>query len=107
MRQASNAVSDHGGAGFVNVAINNNQNDNSNDQDGQAADNNAERLRGLSVTGAALSFISSIIGAGIVSLPYALSQAGYTLGVALHLVMIVCLMIAVILCLKAKDNLGY
>ena len=62
---------------------------------------------GLSVVGAALTFISSIIGAGIVSLPYAMSQAGYTLGIFLHLVMILFLLLAVVLCLKAKDNLGY
>lgn len=62
---------------------------------------------GLSVVGAALTFISSIIGAGIVSLPYAMSQAGYTFGIFLHLVMILSLLLAVVLCLKAKDNLGY
>jgi len=62
---------------------------------------------GISVVGAALAFISSIIGAGIVSLPYALNQAGYGFGLVLHLTMILFLYLAVVLCLKAKDNLGY
>lgn len=79
--------------------------------DGEAALNTSiekeEPIKGLTVLGGALSFISTIIGAGIVSLPYSLSQAGYVLGIFLHLLMMSSLMLAVVLCLKAKDNLGY
>ena len=57
--------------------------------------------------GAALAFISTIIGAGIVSLPYALYEAGYVLGVSLHLIMIVILVVSTHLLLKTKDNLGF
>ena len=63
---------------------------------------------GMSVSAAALAFISTIVGAGIVSLPYALQQAGNPyLGVGLHLMMTFCLMFAVYLYLLTKDNLKH
>ena len=63
--------------------------------------------QGLSVNGAALAYISTIIGSGIVALPYAMQEAGWALGMAIHLGMIVVLLMAVYLNLKAKDILGY
>ena len=63
--------------------------------------------KGLSVKGAALSYVSTLIGAGIIALPYAFVQAGPFLAVFLHLFMASCLMMAVILYFKTKDNLGY
>lgn len=63
---------------------------------------------GLTTNGAALSLISTIIGSGIVSLPYAMHQAGSVwLGLSIHAMMILSLLGAVVLCLKSKDNLGY
>ncbi|CDW85330.1 UNKNOWN [Stylonychia lemnae] len=62
---------------------------------------------GLSISGAALSFISTIIGAGIVSLPYVILQAGYLYGIMLHILMIFILLFAVYLLLVARQNLGY
>lgn len=56
---------------------------------------------------AALAFISTIIGAGIVSLPYALMEAGIFTGIIIHLVMMALLFMAVVLYLKTKDNLKY
>jgi amino acid permease len=65
------------------------------------------RERGLTVFGAMLSFVSTLIGAGIVSLPYAMLQAGTFYGPLLHIGMIIFLLIAVYLYLKTKDNLKY
>ena len=59
-------------------------------------------MKGLTVQGAAISFISTIIGAGIVSLPYVILQAGYGLGVSLHFIMILVLIFAVHLLLEAR-----
>ena len=64
-------------------------------------------ISGLTVSGAALAYISTIIGSGIVSLPFALYQAGTSVGLFLHCMMVGILMGAVVLYLKTKDNLGY
>jgi amino acid permease len=61
---------------------------------------------GLTVTGGALSIISTVVGAGIVSLPYVLKTAGYFLGFGLHIFMITCLTFSVHLLLKARENLN-
>ena len=63
--------------------------------------------QGISVKRAALSFISTIIGAGIVSLPYVVLQAGFALGAAMHLTTITMLLFAVHLLLRARQNLGF
>jgi amino acid permease len=63
--------------------------------------------KGLSVYQAALAYISTIIGAGIVSLPYAMLEAGYMAGLFLHFMTTLILLFCVFLYLKAKDNLGY
>ncbi len=63
--------------------------------------------RGQTVIEAALSFVSTLVGCGIVCLPYALAQAGLSLGVVFHFVMVCLLLVAVKLYFEAKDNLGY
>ena len=63
--------------------------------------------QGLSMTGAALAYIATIIGAGIGSLPYAMQAGGYEFGIAVHVMMIGILLLSVVLLLKTKDNLGY
>lgn len=65
------------------------------------------RQKGLNVQSAALSLISTIVGAGIVSLPYVILQAGYIVGICLHLTMVMMLLFAVHLLLKARQNLGF
>jgi amino acid permease len=63
--------------------------------------------KGASVYGAAFSYISTIIGAGIISLPYALQEAGTLVGVLLHAVIITLLLFSTLLYLKSKDNLKF
>ena len=61
----------------------------------------------MTVSGAALAYVSTIIGGGIVSLPYAFVAAGGLNGVYVHLVALCLFFTSVMFCLKAKDNLGY
>ncbi|CDW86951.1 UNKNOWN [Stylonychia lemnae] len=61
---------------------------------------------GLTVIGAVRSYISTIIGAGIVSLPYVILKAGYLFGIFLHITVIMILMFVTHLLLKARQNLG-
>ena len=62
---------------------------------------------GLTVRGAALVFMSTIIGGGIVSLPYSYASVGVFMGIGVHLITISVMLLSVYLCLKSKDNLGY
>jgi amino acid permease len=61
----------------------------------------------MSVGTTALAFISTIIGGGIVALPYAFVTAGTTAGFIVHVVTVFLMLASVWLCLKAKDFLGY
>lgn len=61
----------------------------------------------MSVWGTGFAFISTIIGGGIVSLPYAYVAAGFLPGICVHLFAIIMMSISVNLILKSKDNLGY
>lgn len=62
---------------------------------------------GLSIKGAALVFMSTIIGGGIVSLPYSYASVGVFIGIGVHLFTISLMLLSVYLCLKSKDHLGY
>lgn len=62
---------------------------------------------GLTIRETAMVFFSTIIGGGIVSLPYSFVTAGIFTGVAIHLVVICLMMLSVYLCLRAKDHLGF
>jgi amino acid permease len=62
---------------------------------------------GLSIIGTALALISSIIGGGIISLPYSFVAAGFYPGLCIHLFAVMMFSISVTLLLKSKDNLGY
>ena len=62
---------------------------------------------GLTVSGAALSYISTLIGAGIIALPYAFVQGGPIFSTFFHLFMAASLMTSAALYFKTKDNLGY
>lgn len=52
-------------------------------------------------------YINTIVGGGIVTLPFALASVGISLGIGIHLIVIALMMVTVHMCLKAKDNLGY
>lgn len=45
-----------------------------------------EKLKGLSVFGASLAILSTIIGGGIVGLPYSFYHSGIPLGILLNVV---------------------
>ena len=51
---------------------------------------------------AALSIISSIIGGGIISIPYAMTTKGLYMGAMIHLTIMTCLMFTTHLYLSAK-----
>ncbi|CDW90791.1 UNKNOWN [Stylonychia lemnae] len=54
-----------------------------------------------------LAYVSTIIGGGIVSLPYAFMAAGIYVGVLVHITSVFLMLASVWFCLKAKDFLGY
>ena len=59
----------------------------------------------VSVFTATLSFISTLIGSGMISLPYAMANAGLGIGLVIHLSMVLLLSFTALLYLKIKDNL--
>ena len=59
------------------------------------------------MTQASLAYISTIIGGGIVSLPYAFVSAGVYTGLAVHISSVLLMLLSVWFCLKSKDFLGY
>lgn len=61
-----------------------------------------DEVEGFSVTDAALSIVSTIIGGGIISIPYAMTTNGIVYGAAIHLVTIACLMFTGHLYLTSK-----
>jgi amino acid permease len=74
---------------------------------GDTTKSTSKKIKGLTVGGAALAYISTIIGAGIIALPYAFAKAGPLFATMLHIVMAISLMIACALYFKTKDILGY
>lgn len=62
----------------------------------------ADGPTGFSVVEAALSIISSIIGGGIISIPYAMTTNGLWIGAMIHLVIMSCLMLTTHFYLDAK-----
>lgn len=67
------------------------------------SDAGEDEVEGFSVVGAALSIISTIIGGGIISIPYAMTTNGILYGAGIHLVTLVFLMFTAHLYLSAKD----
>ncbi|CDW73860.1 UNKNOWN [Stylonychia lemnae] len=64
-------------------------------------------IKGLNTMQAAQAFVSTIIGAGVVSIPYVFAQAGYVVGILMHLVMIATLNFSVHLLLKSREYSGF
>ena len=64
------------------------------------------RKKGLTVWGATLAFISTIIGGGIVGLPFSFYQAGIPLGIVLNIVIMLLTIYACRLLLLTKDLTG-
>ena len=62
--------------------------------------------RGLTIFQAALSFLSGIIGGGIVGLPYSMYHAGIPMGLILNLLFGFLTIYSAILYLEAKDMVG-
>ena len=71
---------------------------------GDAQDGEEE---GYSVWGVAISIVSTIIGGGIVSVPYAMTAPGVGNGIMINLAIMVIMLIATHFYLVAKDILGY
>ncbi|CDW91063.1 UNKNOWN [Stylonychia lemnae] len=65
------------------------------------------KQKGLNVYQAAQAFVSTIIGAGVVTIPYVFAQAGYVVGIAMHLIMIVALNFSAYLLLKSREYSGF
>ncbi len=68
---------------------------------------NYSEFFGLTTFGAALQIISTIIGGGIISVPYAMTTAGFHNGLIINLVIICSMMFCTHLYIGAKDTLGY
>jgi sodium-coupled neutral amino acid transporter 11 len=62
---------------------------------------------GLSVFDVSLQIISSICGGGIISVPYAMTVAGFHYGLAINVFIILCMMYCTHLYLKSKDIFGF
>ena len=62
---------------------------------------------GLSVFGASLAIISTIIGGGIISVPYAFTAPGFSNGLVINLIIISFMLFTTYLYLKSKDYLGF
>jgi len=65
-----------------------------------------KKKHGLSVWGATLAFISTIIGGGIVGLPFSFSQAGIPLGIGLNILASVVTVYSCRLLFITKDMTG-
>ena len=63
------------------------------------------RMEKLSNFGATLAFISTIIGGGIVSIPYAFICSGFSVGIIVNLVGVGAMMSGLYFYLKTKDIL--
>ena len=77
-------------------------------QDEQEEDENEEerakeRAGRNGVCGTALAIISTIMGGGIVSIPYAYAVAGVTVGISIQVLVIVAIWISCILYLRTKN----
>jgi amino acid permease len=59
------------------------------------------------VVGAALSIISTIIGGGIISVPFAMTVPGLVRGLEINLVLILVMMFCVHLYLEVRDRFGF
>ena len=57
--------------------------------------------------GVAMTFVSNIIGGGIISVPYAMTSAGLQHGIMVNIMNLVFTMIAVHLYIRAKEILGF
>jgi amino acid permease len=62
---------------------------------------------GLSTYDVALQIISSICGGGIISVPYAMTVAGFYNGLLINVVIIFSMMVCTLLYLRAKDIFGF
>ena len=62
--------------------------------------------RGLTVFGASLAILSTIIGGGVVGLPYSFFHTGIPMGIILNLVFAAMTLYSCILYIKAKDLTG-
>lgn len=62
---------------------------------------------GLSTYDVALQIISSICGGGIISVPYAMTVAGFYNGLFINIAIIICMMYCTHLYLRSKDIFGF
>ena len=62
---------------------------------------------GLSVFGAALAIISTMIGGGIISVPYAMTAPGFQNGIIINLIILSFMIVCTYFYMKAKDYLGF
>ena len=60
----------------------------------------------LSVNDAAIAFVNTLVGGGIISIPYCIKTFGPELGILCHILMMSLLMGSTVLYLKTKDIVG-
>ena len=80
------------------------------DEEFQAFENDCEQdeeYEGLSIFGTALAIISTIIGGGIISVPYAMTAPGFHNGILINMVILSFMVICTHFYMKAKDYLGF
>ena len=64
------------------------------------------KAKGLSTFGATLAILSTIIGGGIVGLPYSFFHAGIPMGIILNIVFSLMTFYSCVLLIEAKDLVG-
>jgi amino acid permease len=57
--------------------------------------------------GASIAYVNTIVGGGIVTLPFVVATIGISYAIMLHLFVIALMLVTVHFCLKTKDHLGY
>jgi len=72
----------------------------------ESVGNDRELRKGLSAFGGSLAILSTIIGGGVVGLPYSFYQTGIPLGVALNIVFAILTLYSCLLFMKARNIVG-
>lgn len=66
----------------------------------------SSKSKGLSVFGASLAILSTIVGGGIVGLPYSFYHAGIPMGIILNILFSLMTFYSCVLFIEAKDLVG-
>ena len=63
-------------------------------------------MKGLSVFGGSLAILSTIVGGGVVGLPYSFYQTGIPVGILMNILFALMTLYSCLLYIKAKDLVG-